>query len=135
MKTYSMDLRKRVVEDRLKGMKLDEIAAKYGVSAIWVRKLMKTYRQTGRYDPKPRGRRVGTSLLADHKPQLLEAVRQHPDATLEALRAMLPVKVSVPTLHRALKKLKISFKKRRSAPKSRTGPTSPKGAGNGRNGS
>lgn len=135
MKTYSLDLRKRVIEDRLKKMKLDDIAAKYDVSAIWVRKLMKVYKETGSYEPKPRGRRVGTRHLADHKAALLEAVKQNPDATLEALCEVLPVKVSVPTLHRELKKLKISFKKRRSAPKNKTGPMSPKSGRSGRSSS
>jgi transposase len=117
MKSYSMDLRRRVIEayDAGRGSSR-QLARVFGVSSPWVRKLLRLRRETGtiaakayRPGPKPR-------LSARQLDRLGELVRQHPDATLADLRRWLRVKCSLVTIHRALVKLGMSYKKSRSAP-------------------
>ena len=56
MKTYSLDLRTRIVEavDRHVGSQ-GEVAALFGVSRTFVKKLLRQRRETGSCAPKPRG--------------------------------------------------------------------------------
>ena len=49
-----------------------------------------------------------------------------PDLTLLELRAALALSCSLPAIHYALAGLGLTYKKRRSAPASKTVPTSPK---------
>ena len=62
--------------------------------------------------------------MAEHSELWRSLVDKQPDATLEELRAELPIAVSVTTLWRALDDLKLSFKKKSSTPPSKTGRTS-----------
>jgi transposase len=57
---------------------------------------------------------------------LRELVARQPDATLAELRDALGVHVALSAIWHALKELKLSFKKSRSAPPSRIVLTSPK---------
>ena len=47
MQAYSLDLRERVVADRVAGLRTAEVARKYRVSPAWVRRLLQRYRATG----------------------------------------------------------------------------------------
>jgi transposase len=121
MDAYSKDLRERVIEayDAGRGS-TRQLAVVFGVSSAWIRKLLWLRRETGtvaakvyRRGPRPR--------LSDGKlARLAELVRQHPDATLCDLRRRLRVNCSVVTIHRALVKLGLSYKKSRFVPASRT---------------
>lgn len=121
MKTYSMDLRERVLED-CKGMTTREVAAKYRISAAWVRRLKQRFRETGDLGPKKQrhGRTPASITYAD---QIREAVRQAPDATLDELRQRFGFPLSRASLARALIVLGLTRKKSRSAPASKIGRT------------
>lgn len=56
MKTYSVDLRERVVAacDTRDGTR-EQIVERFSVSVSWVRDLMRRRRETGSFAPKPRG--------------------------------------------------------------------------------
>jgi transposase len=114
-KAYSMDLRERVLKDCDAGMRSEDVAQKYSVSASWVYDLRKRRRETGSIAPKEYKR--GAKLkLAPYENEVRQLVTDHPDATLEELHAMLPNKeeVTVVTLHNFLRRLKITWKKRLS---------------------
>lgn len=120
MEAYSTDLRDRVIEayDAGRGSSR-QLAVVFGVSSAWIRKLLWLRRETGTVAAKvyrrgPRPRLSDTQLV-----RLAELVRQHPDATLCELRRRLRVNCSVVTIHRALVKLELSYKKSRSVPASR----------------
>lgn len=121
MKTYSMDLRERVLEDS-KTITTCEVAAKYRVSPAWVRRLKQRFRETGDLGPKKqrRGRVPASVTYAD---RIREAVRQAPDATLDELRQRFGLSLSRATLARALIVLGLTRKKSRSAPASKIGQT------------
>ena len=53
MEAISLDLRKRVVADCDAGMKTGQVAAKYGVSGSWVRRLKQRRRETGSIEALP----------------------------------------------------------------------------------
>ena len=122
MKAYSMDLRERVLADCDAGLGTKATAGKYRVSEAWVRRLKQRRRETGRVAPHPRGPNRRTKL-GGHADTLRRLVREQPDATLEELRARLPVWVSVGTLWAALHALKLRFKKKSAGRPSRTGRT------------
>lgn len=120
MESYSTDLRERVIEayDAGRGSSR-QLADVFGVSSAWIRKLLRLRRETGtvaaksyRHGPRPR-------LNGRQLTRLAELVRQHPDATLRDLRRRLRVNCSVVTIHRAVVKLGVSYKKSHSEPASR----------------
>lgn len=127
MQSYSMDLRKRVLADCDSGMRTGLVAAKYRVSASWVRRLKQRRRETGEIGPREQ-RHGPLPKLAGREAELSECVRRKPDATAKEVQAQLSVEVSRSTVDRMLRRLGMTFKKRRSAPPSRIGPMSPSDA-------
>jgi len=122
MKPYSMDLRQRVLTDCDAGLPTAQVAAKYTVSPAWVRRLKQRRRETG--EVAPRAGRHGPKPSWDaYTDALCDAVRQQPDATLAELRNRLGLTVALSTLWRAVAALRLTVKKKSSAPPSRTAPT------------
>lgn len=124
MKAYSMDLRERVIGDCDAGMGTAAVARKHRVSPAWVRRLKQHRRERGDLVPRTGGHRP-RSIDRDRLRQL---VARRPDATLAELREALGVAVALSAIWYALKQLRLSYKKSRSAPPSRTAPTSPRPA-------
>ena len=110
MQAYSLDLRERVVADRVAGQRTAEVARKYRVSPAWVRRLMQRYRESGQVAPKRRTQ-YRASLLQPYLRQLEAVIQAQPDATLAELRAALGVSVSLPTVWRAVGRLGLTLKK------------------------
>lgn len=120
MKSYSLDLRERVLADCDAGQPTKPVAEKYGVSRTWVRSLKQRRRETGSITPrKPTGRPRKID-----RDQLRRLVDADPDATLVELRDRLGVTCAPSSIWMALAALGLSFKKKRSARPSKTGPTS-----------
>lgn len=111
--SYSDDLRRRVVDavERHEGS-LRQIARRFVVSVSFVVRLMRRRRDVGSIEPKSyrRGRRpvLGPAELE----RLRELVREQPDATLAELRDRLGVACSLMAVSRALRRLKITRKKK-----------------------
>src|SRR5262245_24360719 len=100
MKAYSADLRARVLRDCDGGLGTKAVAAKYAVSAAWVRRVKQRRRETGEVAPRvPRRPPPGWAAHAD---RLRAEVRARPDATLEELRGRVGLAASVSTVCRAL---------------------------------
>jgi len=106
-----MDLRVRVMADVDGGMTTKATADKYRVSTDWIRKLKRLRRETGSFAP--RKQRVNKATKLDHDlPRLEQLVKDRPDATLKELRAALGCEASTSCVWRALRRLKITFKKK-----------------------
>jgi len=124
MKTYSMDLRERVLAacDARDGTK-GEIARRFGVSESWVYFLLRRRRDSGQivsWDYRA-GRKA---VFEGRRLQRLKAlVEQHPDATLSELRDLSGQDCSLMAVHRALERLGATRKKRYSERRSKTGRT------------
>ena len=118
---YSQDLRDRVLAGYDRGMKTTEIANLFRVSPAWARRVKQRRRETGEISP----RRVGSPGVRKlDRGRLAELVREYPDATLVELRDLLDDGCATSTICMALKQLGLSFKKKRSTPRSRIAQTS-----------
>jgi transposase len=122
VKAYSMDLRQRVLKDCDGGLGTKAVADKYAVSESWVRRLKQRRRESGQVAPiaQRHGPRPGWEPHAD---RIRAAVREAPDLTLGEYRTRFALPVSVSALARALAALRLSRKKSRSGPASRTART------------
>lgn len=119
---YSQDLRDRVLAAYDRGMTTHDIAQTFLVSPAWARAVRQRRRQTGETSARPMG---GATVIKINPERLAELVRAQPDATLQELRARLGVKCAISAVSAAIKRLGLSFKKRRSTRRSRTAPMSP----------
>lgn len=117
---YSQDLRDRVLAAYERGMPTKQIAEVFKVSKAWARRVKQCKRETGRTTPLPMG---GVTVVKIDLARLAELVRQQPDATLEELRQRLGGVRTISAVCMALQRIGLSFKKRRSTPRSRTGRT------------
>jgi len=121
---YSQDLRDRVLAAYQRGMTSPQIAELFQVSASWARRVQQRRRDFGETTP----RKVGSPGVPKiDLRRLAELVQEHPDATAPELRAMLEVDCCDSAIYQALKKLDLTFKKRRSMRPSRTGRMSQPG--------
>jgi transposase len=125
---YSQDLRDRVFRCYDRGMTTKQIADVLSVSPAWARRVKQHRRETGRTCALPLG---GARRIKIDPDRLAELVKTHPDATLKELRAMLGITCAESSICMALRRLKLSFKKKRSTRPSRIGLTLQPGAVNG----
>ena len=118
MRAYSMDLRERVLRDSDAGLMADAVAERYHVSGSWVRWLKQRRRETG--EVAPRSQRYGPRRkLEPHVHTLAALIQAQPDRTLAELQEALGIPVSVPTICRAVKQLRLTIKKNRTAQRAR----------------
>jgi transposase len=122
MRTYSLDLRERVVRacDEKVGTRT-KIAELFGVSVSWIKKLLRQRRDGGSLAPKPHGGGWTPKFHGAKLERLKALVEEDPDATLAELRERSGVAGSIMAVHRALVRLGSRRKKSRSTPPSKTG--------------
>lgn len=110
---YSRDLRKRVIATVERGEgSLRQIAQRFLVSLSFITRLLQHYRTTGSLEPKPHGGGRQPALGPAQLKRLRALIKKKPDATLEELRQALGVACSTMAIVRALRKLKITRKKK-----------------------
>jgi transposase len=119
MQAYSLDLRERVVAAYEKGEhSLAEIAQRFSVGQTFLKKMLRQKRETDSLERLPQ--RAGAKRLLSllHRDWLARYCKENPDATLvevqQALLTAKQVSVSVPTLCRELKALRLGRKKNHS---------------------
>ena len=113
---YAQDLRDRVLSAYDRGMTTGQIADVFDVSPAWARRVKQRRRENGETAPRPMG---GVRVVKIDLARLAELVAQQPDATLKELREKLGVACAESAVCMALKRLGLSFKKRRFTPPSR----------------
>jgi transposase len=114
MEAYSLDLRERICAASDEGVETrQEVAERFGVSRSFVQKLLRR-RHLGSIAPKPRGRGPKPLISDPQRRRLRELVKQKPDRTLAELCVKLAaaggVRVSSPTMCRALQALRLPLK-------------------------
>ena len=114
--SYGQDLRDRVLSAYGRGMTTKQIADVFDVSPAWARRVKQRRRENGETSPRPMG---GVRVVKIDLTRLAELVAQQPDATLKELRQKLGVACAESAICMALKRLRLSFKKRRPTPPSR----------------
>ena len=132
MRTLSLDLRERILAsyDHGEGTR-DKVAARYQVSLGMVKKLLQQRRRTGQIGPRHHFSGRKPMILDIHHRQLRALLSHRPDLTLRELRQAVALKCSLPAIHYALAKMGLTYKKRRSAPASKTAWISPARAARG----
>ena len=110
MRPIPIEMRTRILEDCDNGLSERKAAIKWKVGRSTISKIKKRRRDTGSIEPRKGVTGPKPKLLA-HRQLLQEIVAKTPDATLEEIRAQLPVAVSIQTVHVELKKLKLIYKK------------------------
>lgn len=113
MRAYSNDLRERIVAAVDRGdYPLRQLAHLFSVSLSFLVRLLQRKRRTGSVDPEPHAGGPTPKLDAAAHARLLALVRDQPDATLAELRDRLGVSCSLMTIARALKRCRVTRKKK-----------------------
>jgi transposase len=113
MRPYSTDLRERIVAAVERGdQSLRTLARLFAVSLSCIVRLLQRQRQTGSVQPKPHAGGPAPKLSAPDQARLLRLVDQQPDATLAELRDRLGIPCSLMTIARALRRLRVTRKKK-----------------------
>ena len=122
-KSYSADLRKRVIEAVEAGASRREAAERFEIDPSSAVRWLQCWNETGRCEPKPCG--GSTSPLERQAKQIRALVAEQPDLTLEEIVAALR-KWRIPTSHSSVSRFfqrhKITYKKKESA----SGGTTPR---------
>ena len=126
---HSQELRDRVLAAYDRGMQSKQIADALGVCRAWVRRIKQRRRETGETTARPMG---GARVVKIDPVRLVELVTEQPDATILELRDRLGVECSESAVGMALKRLGLSFKKKRTTRRSRTARMLPRSGLNGR---
>src|SRR3954451_10963044 len=121
MRSYSMDLRERIVAACDRGEETrEQVAKRFCVSTAWVYRLLARRRDTGSIAPKPHGGGQPPAFRGETAERLRKAVEDCPDATLEELREATGVACGTSAVFRALNRLGLPRKKSPSGLLSRT---------------
>ena len=114
-RSYSVDLRRRVVARVAAGQSRRSAAGDLAVSASFSVKLVARHRRTGSFVPEQQGRPPGTGKLAPYRDFLIGRVKEKPDITMPELSAELEARHGVEadpaSLSRVLCKAGFSYKK------------------------
>jgi transposase len=113
MRPYSIDLRERIVAAIDRGEhSLRQIAHLFSVNLSFLVRLLQRRRATGSVQPKPHGGGPTPKLDPAAVRRLRALVRKQPDATLTELRDRLGIPCHIATIARALRRLRITRKKK-----------------------
>lgn len=122
MRIASADTRRRALAAYEQGIKTQsEIAAIFGTTLRTFQRWLHAWRTEGRDAPGHSPGRPAV-FVGDAAARLRRQVVRQPDATLHELAEQLEHIASYVTVHRALERLKLPYKKRHSEPQSKTDP-------------
>lgn len=119
---YTQDLRDRILAAYDRGMATLQIATLFQVSKAWARRVKQRRREHGETSPRAMG---GARVVKIDPQRLRQLVAEQPDATTRELHQRLGCPCCESAVGMALDRLGLTFKKRRSLPASRVGPTLP----------
>jgi len=123
-KSYSLDLRERVIGFVGGGGSRRQAASHFDVSPSFAVKLWRRREKTGSLEPAKQGRPAGGGKLANCRNFLIAQVEKHPDITMPELAAILEaergVKASPASLSRFLCRAGFTYKKNASGGGART---------------
>jgi transposase len=123
-KSYSADLRQRVIDAVTSGASRHEAAEHFGIAVSTAIKWWQHWRDSRSVEPKPRG--GSTSPLDEHTTLILGVVKEQPDSTFMELLAVLRkrrIRTSRSALWRFFKRHNMTFKKKVCKPQNGGGWT------------
>lgn len=110
MATYSKERRREVLAACDAGAGTRAVALRFGCSESWVRRVKQERRERGKTEPATTRQRTPKWLALKDDIERIVAVQ--PDVTLQELKDRLATELSRQTLCRALRQLKLTFKKK-----------------------
>ena len=110
MQAYSPEFRRDVLAACDAGEGTQAVALKFSVSESWVRRVKQERRELGKVAPS-RSRRRTPRWVAEAD-RISKAIADKPDMTLRELKIHLQTDLSVQTLCRALRVLRLTLKKK-----------------------
>ena len=111
-KPYSNDLRKRVIDAKLRGDTEEKIALEKEVCKSTVTKIWSLYRKTGSYQPLPNPSGRKPKLSEEQLSQIKKTIEEQPDITLQELIDEFNLPISISALSKNVRfKLNLHYKK------------------------
>ena len=120
-KPLSNDLRKRIIEAKLRGDTEDRIAKEKEVSKSTVTKLWARYNEAGSYEPRPNPKGRKPALSPQQLVELKNRIDEKPDISLQELIDEFNLSVSISTLCRTVNK-KLGFRFKENAARRKAKP-------------
>lgn len=134
MEAYSMDLRQRVIAACDGGLRIAEAARRFSLHRATIHRWLQRRRHTGSIGSLNQHTGRKRKLDSDEHDRLAQWVKQDGNMTIAQLRTRLGEKVSASTISRALRRVGVTFKQRRSAPPNKTVKMSSSNARHGNSG-
>jgi transposase len=116
------DLRRRIIEAKLRGETEVKIYAEKEVSQSTVTKLWALYRETGSYEPRPNPNGRKPALSAEQLEGIRRKIGEQPDITLRELIEEFRLPVSVPALCKTINR-KLGLRRQKNGARDGTGAT------------
>jgi transposase len=121
MTRYPAMVRKRIIELYEQDYSTSEIAEVFGVCQSGVRRVRQRLRERGSLEPLPRTCGRKPIMTAEVERQIREHIAARPDATRQEVRSALGLSVSLQSISKWFKRLRLPLKKSRCMPRSKTG--------------
>lgn len=109
-RSYSLDLRMRVMDDVERGLSPEQAAQKYSVTVRTIYAWKQLRRETGGIQPR-QGQTGPQPKLTSFREAIEAAIRQNPNLTLAELRSLLRLPGCLQTLWNALRRWGLVLKK------------------------
>ena len=126
-KTYGVDLRERVIAAVECGLSRRSAAERFQVAISTAIRWVRAWRDDGRGAAKPKGGDTRSHRIEGYREAIVGAIENHKDITLVELAAWLArehaLRVAPSTVHRFLVRHRITLKKSRRTPASRSART------------
>jgi transposase len=110
MKAYSPEFRRDVLAACDAGEGTQAVALRFRVSQSWIRRIKQERRELGKIAPLRTRKRIPKWF--PELDRIRQATAEKPDQTLEELKKHLETSLSLSSLSRALRALKLTFKKK-----------------------
>jgi transposase len=110
MEAYSKEMRRDVLAACDRGEGTRAVALRFRCSESWVRRVKQQRRELGKTAPATTRRRI--PRWAVHRERIATIVAARPDLTLQELKDELQTELSRQTLCTALRKLRLTLKKK-----------------------
>lgn len=124
MATLSLDIRQRILARYDEGEDTRAaIAKRFCVSLGMVKKLIQQRKRIGEIGPLHHRAGRQPTITPRHKDRMCALIAKRSDTTLAEFRTALRLSCSLTAIHKALAKLGMTYKKRRSGPVSRIART------------
>ncbi len=112
-----IEVRKKIIEAREKGLKIREISKAYSCSESAVSRLLRQYRERGDIIPQTHTRCRKPALDAEGLESMRQIILERPDITLEEIREAMGLTISLAAICKIInKKLGLRYKKRQYMP-------------------